>query len=122
MKLTMRVVLIFLWLLGIWCVGEFTEPVEIVAQGVPCPNVDVSCPSNCNYARGPYGQPYDACTEVTHQGIIYCCLYQCQDYRCRRRGMPETDWCGLSRTCRLESATENRCVYLSGYGWACKSR
>ncbi len=120
MKLMVRIVLITLWLTGVWYVGEFTDTVEIAAQGVACPSMDVECPSNCNYARSPYGRPHDACTEATQNNTIFCCLYQCQDFRCRRRGMPETDWCGLSRECTLESATEARCVYLSGYGWACK--
>ena len=122
MKHFVRVVAITIWLLGIWQVGQhFSSPMLSisVAQG-GCPNINVACPSDCNYARDPYGGPVKRCTEVGSYPNITCCLYWCQMFRCRRRGMPQGEWCGLSQDCRLASATYARCIYLSGQGWECK--
>jgi len=113
--------IIVLWLFGVWEVGlQFSPDPMVVAQS-GCPNLDVSCPSNCNYARDPYGGPVTRCTEVGTYPNITCCLYWCQMYRCRSKGMPPGQWCGLSQNCTLQSATfRERCVYLSGQGWDCK--
>lgn len=113
--------IIVLWLFGVWEVGlQFSPDPMVVAQS-GCPNLDVSCPSNCNYARDPYGGPVTRCTEVGTYPNITCCLYWCQMYRCCSKGMPPGQWCGLSQNCTLQSATfRERCVYLSGQGWDCK--
>ena len=56
--------MIICWLLCVWEAGKWFNLVPTAVAQNGCPNLDVDCPSDCNYACDPYGSPVQRCTEI----------------------------------------------------------